>query len=66
MTKLNILNQLTMFLEALVLFLSPAAASMFSLWVSTHCLMMASLCWWDVARSRCSSWHRDWVSAPRS
>ena len=58
--------KVTMFLEALVLFLSPAAASMFSLCVSTHCLMRASLCWWDVARSRCSSWHRDWVSAPRS
>ena len=56
----------TIFLEALVLFLSPAAASMFSLCVSTHCLMRVSLCWWEVARSRCSSWHRDWVSAPRS
>ena len=56
----------TIFLEALVLFLSPAAASMFFLCVSTHCLMRASLCWWEVARSRCSSWHRDWVSAPRS
>ena len=56
----------TIFLEALVLFLSPAEASMFSLCVSTHCLMRASLCWWEVARSRCSSRHRDWVSAPRS
>ena len=56
----------TIFLEALVLFLSPAAASMFCLCVSTHCLMRFSLCWWEVARSRCSSWHRDWVSAPRS
>ena len=64
--EIRFYSMLTMFLEALIFPLSPAASSIFCLWRRTHFWMRSPLSWCDLARSLWSSTQRDWVSAPRS